>query len=471
MENRKKVAVVGGGPGGYIAAIRAAQLGAEVTLIERGTLGGTCLNVGCIPTKSIIHSAELYSEIRDRGAQLGIESEGLRLNFARVMAQKDDTVKRLVGGVSGLMALNKIKVVKGEASFAEDGRLSVSKEDGSDVPADCDAIILAAGSKSFIPPIEGIGECSACMDSTGALSLKELPKTMIVIGAGVIGLEIACAYANFGTEITIIEAMDHALPMMDRDISNIAVRHLKQIGAKIYLGATVLSVSESDKGAIVTYRNDRQEILNCEAEKVLVAVGRRADTVSLRLEAAGIENRQGRIVVDSHMRTNRENIYAIGDCVFGHAMLAHTASRMGEVAAENIMGIESVYDETTCPSCVYMEPEAASVGLREDQLEKGTYKVGTFPMYANGKAMIMNGGEGMVKILADAENEVILGVHIAGPRAADLISEGAVAIRMGMTADQLIDTIHSHPTISETVREAALDLQGRALSMPPKRRK
>ena len=355
-----------GGPGGYIAAIRAAQLGAEVTLIERGTLGGTCLNVGCIPTKSIIHSAELYAEIRDRGTQLGIESEGLRLNFARVMAQKDDTVKRLVGGVSGLMALNRIKVVKGEASFAEDGSLSVRKEDGSDAPVGCDAIILAAGSKSFIPPIEGIGECSACMDSTGALSLMELPKTMIVIGAGVIGLEIACAYANFGTEITIIEAMDHALPMMDRDISNIAVRHLKQIGAKIHLGATVLSVSESDKGAIVTYRNDRQETLNCEAEKVLVAVGRRADTASLRLEAAGIENRQGRIVVDSHMRTNRENIYAIGDCVFGHAMLAHTASRMGEIAAENIMGIESEYDEKTCPSCVYMEPEAASVGLRED---------------------------------------------------------------------------------------------------------
>jgi len=459
------VIVIGGGPGGYVAAIRAAQLGAKVTVVEKQYLGGTCLNVGCIPTKCLLHSAELVEDIRNQGKDIGVEVEGVKVNFAQVIAHKNAISQRLTSGVEGLLKINKVKKVDGEASFIGEKKISVKKPDGSVEEMTADAIIVATGSVNSIPPIPGIKENPNCIDSTGALSLEALPKTMVVIGGGVIGLELACAYAAFGTKITVVEAMDHMLPMLDGDLTEIGVAHMKKMGMQFHLECPVQSVESSPEGAKVVCKNKAGETVSFEAEKVLVAIGRRANTASLNLEAGKISNDRGRIIVNNKMETNVPGVYAIGDCVMGYAQLAHTASAMGEVAAENVMGHEAHYEEKTNPTCVYIEPEAASVGLTEEQCKaKGLeYKVGKFPMSANGKALIINGGEGLVKIIADSKYGEVLGMHIIGPRATDLIAEGALAIRLEATIEELISTIHSHPTVTETMREAALNVEKRAI--------
>ncbi len=461
----KTVLVVGGGPGGYVAAIRAAQLGAKVTLIEKQYLGGTCLNVGCIPTKCLLHSAELVEDIKNQGKDIGVEVNGVKVNFQQVIAHKNDISKKLTSGVAGLLKMNKVKKIDGEATFVGEKKLSVKKADGTIEEMTADAIIVATGSVNSQPPIPGLKENPNCIDSTGALSLEALPKSMVVIGGGVIGLELACAYASFGTKITVVEAMDHMLPMLDGDLTKIGVEHMKKMGMEFNLECPVQSVEPSPVGAKVVCKNKAGETVSFEAEKVLVAIGRRANTASLNLEAGKLDNDRGRIIVNDKMETSVPGVYAIGDCVFGHAQLAHTASAMGEVAAENIMGIPAVYDEKTNPTCVYIEPEAASVGLTEEQCKAQgiEYKVGKFPMSANGKALIINGGEGLVKIIADAKYGEVLGMHIIGPRATDLIAEGALAIRLEATVDELISTIHSHPTVTETMREAALNLEKRAI--------
>ena len=459
------VIVIGGGPGGYVAAIRAAQLGAKVTVVEKQYLGGTCLNVGCIPTKCLLHSAELVEDIRNQGKEIGVEVEGVKVNFPQVIAHKNEISKKLTSGVAGLLKMNKVKKVDGEASFIGEKKLSVKKPDGSTEEMTADAIIVATGSVNSVPPIPGIKENPNCIDSTGALSLEKLPASMVVIGGGVIGLELACAYAAFGTKITVVEAMDHMLPMLDGDLTKIGVAHMKKMGMEFNLECPVQSVESSPVGAKVVCKNKAGETVSFEAEKVLVAIGRRANTASLNLEAGKIENDRGRIIVNDRMETSVPGVYAIGDCVFGRAQLAHTASAMGEVAAENIMGIPAEYNEKTNPTCVYIEPEAASVGLTEEQCKAQglEYKVGKFPMSANGKALILNGGEGLVKIIAGKEYGEILGMHIIGPRATDLIAEGALAIGEEMTLDEIIATIHSHPTVTETMREAALQAEKRAI--------
>ena len=459
------VIVIGGGPGGDVAAIRAAQLGAQVTVIEKQYLGGTCLNVGCIPTKCLLHSAELVSQIKEQGKDIGVEVEGVHVNFQQVIAHKNAVSKQLTSGIAGLLKLNKVKKIDGEASFIAPKKLSVKKADGTTEEMTADAIIVATGSVNAQPPIPGLKENPNCIDSTGALSLEKLPKTMVVIGGGVIGLELACAYAAFGTKITVVEAMDHMLPMLDGDLTKIGVAHMKKMGMEFHLECPVQSVETSPIGAKVICKDKSGKTVSFEAEKVLVAIGRRANTESLHLDAGQIKNDRGRIIVNDKMETSVPGVYAIGDCVFGRAQLAHTASAMGEVAAENIMGIPAVYDERTNPTCVYMEPEAASVGLTEEQCRAQgiDYKVGKFPMSANGKALILNGGEGLVKIIAGKEYGEILGMHIIGPRATDLICEGALAIGGEMTLDELIATIHSHPTVTETIREAALSAEKRAI--------
>ncbi len=361
------VIVIGGGPGGYVAAIRAAQLGAKVTLIEKQYLGGTCLNVGCIPTKCLLHSAELVEDIKNQGKDIGVEVDGVKVNFQQVIAHKNDISKKLTGGVAGLLKMNKVKKIDGEATFVGEKKLSVKKADGTTEEMTADAIIVATGSVNSQPPIPGLKENPNCIDSTGALSLEKLPKTMVVIGGGVIGLELACAYAGFGTKITVVEAMDHMLPMLDGDLTKIGVAHMKKMGMEFNLECPVQSVEESPVGAKVVCKNKAGETVSFEAEKVLVAIGRKANTASLNLEAGKIDNDRGRIIVNDKMETNVPGVYAIGDCVLGHAQLAHTASAMGEVAAENIMGQEAHYDEKTNPTCVYIEPEAASVGLTEEQ--------------------------------------------------------------------------------------------------------
>ena len=462
---KKSVIVIGGGPGGYVAAIRAAQLGAEVTVVEKQYLGGTCLNVGCIPTKCLLHSAELVEQIKTQGKEIGVEVEGVKVNFPQVIAHKNAISKQLTSGVAGLLKLNKVKKVDGTAQFTGETQLEVTKADGSKETMTADAIIVATGSVNAQPPIPGLKENPNCIDSTGALSLEKLPQTMVVIGGGVIGLELACAYAAFGTKITVVEAMDHMLPMLDGDLTKIGVAHMKKMGMDFHLECPVQSVESSPVGAKVVCKDKSGKTVTFEAEKVLVAIGRKANTAGLDLAAGKIDNDKGRILVNDKMETNVPGVYAIGDCVFGHAQLAHTASAMGEVASENICGLEAHYCEKTNPTCVYMEPEAASVGLTEEQCKAQgiAYKVGKFPMSANGKALILNGGEGLVKIIAGAEYGEILGMHIIGPRATDLIAEGALAIEGEMTLDEIIDTIHSHPTVTETMREAALNAEKRAI--------
>lgn len=396
---------------------------------------------------------------------IGVEVEGVKVNFPQVIAHKNAISKQLTSGVAGLLKLNKVKKVDGTAKFTGEKQLEVTKPDGSKESMTADAIIVATGSVNAQPPIPGLKENPNCIDSTGALSLDKLPATMVVIGGGVIGLELACAYAAFGTKITVVEAMDHMLPMLDGDLTKIGVAHMKKMGMEFHLECPVQSVEDSPVGAKVVCKDKSGNTVSFEAEKVLVAIGRRANTAALDLAAGKIHNDKGRILVNDKMETSVPGVYAIGDCVFGHAQLAHTASAMGEVAAENICGHEAHYCEKTNPTCVYMEPEAASVGLTEEQCKAQgiAYKVGKFPMSANGKALILNGGEGLVKIIAGAEYGEILGMHIIGPRATDLIAEGALAIGGEMTLDELIDTIHSHPTVTETMREAALNAEKRAI--------
>ena len=464
----KRVIVIGGGPGGYVAAIRLAQLGAKVTVIEQKHLGGTCLNVGCIPTKCLLHSAELIEDIKHQGKDIGVEVDNVTVNFPQVIAHKNAISKQLTGGIAGLFKANKVAKIDGEAKFVAPGKLSVKKADGTTEEMTADAIIVATGSVNTQPPIPGLKENPNCIDSTSALSLEKLPESMVVIGGGVIGLELACAYGGFGTKITVVEALDHMLPMLDSDLTEIGVAHMKKRGIEFHLACPVQAVEAAPVGARVICKTKAGETVSFEAEKVLVAIGRKANTASLNLDAAGLKHENGHILVNDKMETNIPGVYAIGDCVFGYAQLAHTASAMGEVAAENICGHEAHYDQSTNPTCVYMEPEAASVGLTEEQCKAQSlaYKVGKFPMSANGKALILNGGEGLVKIIAGATHGEILGVHIIGPRATDLISEGALAIRLEATVDELISTIHSHPTVTEALREAALNVEKRAIHIP-----
>ena len=453
------ITVIGGGPGGYVAAIRAAQLGAEVTLIEKSHIGGTCLNEGCIPTKALLHSAEIYEEAKN-GESAGVIAEP-KLDFTKVMENKGAVVDRLVGGVKTLLRANGVKVIEGEASFVDKTKVKVVTKDGEQ-EVTSDKFIIAVGSVPAVVPIEGINS-PQCIDSTGALSLETLPKSMAVIGGGVIGVEMATAYSAFGTKVTIIEMLPRLLMNIDADAVGIIAKSLEEKGVDIMTSTKVVSVADKGATAVVKVEKDGKE-LEVEAEKVLVCIGRKSATASLNLEAAGIEAERGIIKVNDHMETNVRNIYAIGDCT-GGVMLAHVASMQGEAAAENAMGLDSRYDGKTNPACVYTSPETASVGYTEEAAKKEgiSYTVGMFDLGGNGKSIIMNGGKGFVKIIAHSRSKKILGMQIIGPRATDLIAEGALAISVNAGIEDIIKTIHAHPTVSEAVREAALAADGRAI--------
>lgn len=459
---KTKVVVIGGGPGGYVAAIRAAQLGGDVTLIEQDRVGGTCLNVGCIPTKALLHSAELYHNLR-RGEECGVLADGIRLDWTKVQAYREQTVSSLVEGVKGLLQANGVAVIKGHASL-KDEKTVIAATGKSQEEVRADKIIIASGSRAFIPPVPGLTDTPGCMDSTGALEMESLPRSMTVIGGGVIGIELACAYAEFGTEVTVIEMLPRILPALDAELAGEGQKMMEEKGIRFVLGAQVLSAEKQEDGVRLHVRMNQGEERIFESEKVLVAVGRRSRTDEMELERVGIELDRGRIVTNDKLETNIPGIYAIGDCT-GRLMLAHTAMTMGEAAAENAMGGKSRYSDKICPSCVYMMPELASVGMTEEQAkEKGIdYQVGSFPMAANGKSQIMQEPNGMVKILADSRTGKIMGVHILGARATDLIAEAAVAMKKHAVIGDLIDTIHPHPTVSEAVREAALGCEGRMI--------
>ncbi|MGL4207810.1 MAG: dihydrolipoyl dehydrogenase [Candidatus Adiutrix sp.] len=460
-----KLAVIGGGPGGYVAAIRAAQLGAQVTLIEKEALGGTCLNVGCIPTKALLHTAELLDEAK-KGATCGVMTN-VTLDFPKAMAHKQSIVKKLVLGVTGLLAANKVQVIVGTASFHDKNSLTITSG-GPSQTLSFDKIIIATGSLPAKPPILGI-ESKQCLDSTGALSLPTVPASMIIIGGGVIGVEIATMYNAMGSKITIIEMMDEILPMMDKELTQIVKNDLVKKGVEIFTKAQVTSISDSGQAATVATTMADGSSKNFSAEKVLVAVGRKTATESLNMDKVGLKHQNGRIIVNEKMETNLSGVYAAGDCL-GQIMLAHIASAQGEIAAENALGHSAIFDAKTNPSCVYTNPEFAGVGLTEEEAKAQNvpYIMGKFPLMANGKALIMGGDNGLIKILFGQKHKEVLGVHIVGPRATDLIAQGALALGLEATADEIIATIFAHPTVGEAVREAALAALNRAIHIPNK---
>ncbi|KEI78582.1 dihydrolipoamide dehydrogenase [Clostridium botulinum A2 117] len=459
-----KLVVIGGGPGGYVAAIRGAQLGAEVTLIEKEKLGGTCLNIGCIPTKVLLHSSELLNEIKE-ARTLGIEvNNEVKINWTQLQNRKNTVVNTLVSGVSSLLEHNKVKVINGTAAFEGKSNIKVTKDQGESENIQFDNVIISSGSVPFIPPIEG-RELEGVIDSTGALSLDSIPKSMVIIGGGVIGIEFANIFNSLGCKVTVIEMLPYILPPVDREISEILKEKLKKDGIDIYNNCKVTKIENNNENLNVSFEEDNDK-LNIEAQKVLIAVGRRANISNLNLESTGVYIEKGCIWVNDNMETNIKGIYAIGDCT-GKNMLAHVASDQGIIAVENIMGKNKKMDYKTVPACVYTKPELASVGLTEEQTkEKGIdYKVGKFPLIYNGKSLIMNDTEGFIKIIVDKKYEEILGVHILGPRATDLITEAALVLRLEATLEEIITTVHAHPTIGEAMKEAALAVNKEAIHM------
>ncbi len=452
VSGKKKVVVIGGGPGGYVAAIRAAQLGGDVTLVEKARLGGTCINVGCIPTKALLHASEVLETIRS-GAAIGIDAGSPVVDWSRVQEHKKAIISQLVQGIHGLLGSNGVRLIQGEGSFVDERTLAVRTDKGTE-KVQGDFFIIASGSEPVSPPIPGIG-LEGVIDSTGALELQEIPSSMVIVGGGVIGVEFASLFNSFGCDVTIIEMLPDILPGADREVASKMRRIFEKKGIKIHTGSRVSSLDR--KGGSVSVTADLEgEEKTLEAEKVLVAVGRRPLTGKLNLEAAGVRSEKGRIQVDEHQRTNKRNIYAVGDCC-SPIMLAHVAMREGIVAAENIFGQAVKMDHLTTPGCVYTSPEMAWTGMTEEQARsdgKGV-RTGIFPLVANAKSLTLGETSGMIKIIADEKYGEILGVHIIGPRATDLITEGALALRLEATLEEIADTIHAHPTVGEAMAEAA----------------
>jgi dihydrolipoamide dehydrogenase len=452
-----KLLVIGGGPGGYVAAIRAAQLGAEVTLVEKIKVGGTCLNVGCIPTKVLLHGSGLLEEFK-AATVYGITAENIVLDYQKLQSYKEKTVGKLVGGVRSLLKANGVRLINGAASFA--GKNSVTVRSAEGVSAiDFDKAIIATGSEIARVPIPG-ADLPVVIDSDAALSLDAVPKSLAIIGGGVIGVELGTVFSRLGCQVTIVEALERILLNLDGELAAEAAAGLKKQGVTVHTAARVTGIEPDGAGAQVHFICADEQLV-VAAEKVLMCVGRRPNTRGLNLEAFGIKTERGAITVDALQRTNAKQIFAIGDCT-GGLMLAHVAAAQGVIAARNAcLDQNNVFDPKTVPGCVYIEPELAGVGLTEETARQ-TYpnvKVGKFPLAANGKTMLM-GGRGFVKLVVDGATDEILGLHIAGPRATDLITEGALALRLEATIEEIASTVHAHPTIAEAVLEAAEAVHG-----------
>ena len=455
-----RITVIGGGPGGYVAAIRAAQLGAKVNLVEMGTLGGTCLNVGCIPTKALLHIAEIYEGLNSIDS-MGINVGDISLDWSGALRYKQSIVKRLVSGIKGLLEANNIQVYKGRASLVGSHRIKV---DGKIIESD--KIILAVGSKPAKLSFPGY-DFDNVIDSSVALSLKYIPKSIVIIGGGAIGVEFATIYNSFGATVTIVEMLSQLLPRTDSAIANLVCNNLKQKGIKILTSARLKEVYKSKQSLkmMVDHEGDKKQL---DTQTVLIAVGRTPQTDGMGLEDTGIIMNHGNIQVDNNFMTNIPDIYAIGDCN-GQMMLAHVASSQGIAAVEHAFGHDPVYFKNIIPACIFTHPEVASVGLTEEQARQQgiEFNVGVFSLSANGKALIENKGTGTIKIISGDKYKEILGVHIWGPHATDLIAEAALAMRLEATLDEFISTIHAHPTISEAMREAALATVGLSIHWPP----
>lgn len=444
--------VIGAGPGGYVAAIRAAQLGQKVTVVEKGELGGVCLNVGCIPSKALINAAHKYESAK-HSEDIGIFAENVRVDFSKVQAWKQSVVKKLTGGVAGLLKGNKVEVVKGEAYFVDANTIRVMDEKSAQTYT-FKNIIIATGSRPIELPSFKFSK--RVIDSTGALNLPEIPKKLVVVGGGYIGSELGTAYANFGTEVTILEGADDILMGFEKQMTALVKKSLKRKGAKIVTKAMAKGVEETENGVVVTYEvNGKEEKI--EADYVLVTVGRRPNTDELGLEQVGIEmTERGLIKVDKQCRTNIPNIYAIGDIVEGPP-LAHKASYEGKVAAEAISGHPSEVDYLAIPAVCFTDPELATVGYTEEQAKGEGIEVvaAKFPFAANGRSLALNNSEGFLKLITRKEDGLVIGGQIAGPGASDMIAEIGLAIEAGVTAEDIAMTIHAHPTLGEITMEAA----------------
>jgi dihydrolipoamide dehydrogenase len=451
------VTVIGSGPGGYVAAIRCAQLGFKTAIIEKyDTLGGTCLNVGCIPSKALLDSTEHFHNARTHFAEHGIDIPEPKVNFTQMIKRRGDVVKSNVDGIAFLMKKNKIDVHTGIGSFVDKNTLKITGKDGKESTITTEKVIIATGSKPTALPFAPFDK-KRIISSTEALVLKEIPKHLIVIGGGVIGMELGSVYARIGSKVTVVEFLDSLIPTMDGTMGKELFKVTKKLGMEFFLGHKVTSLENKGKEVFVKAESKDGKTVELKGDYCLVSIGRRPYTEGLGLEKVGIELEKGMVKVDDHLRTKVDNIYAIGDVVRG-AMLAHKAEEEGVYVAEQLAGQKPHVNYLLIPGVVYTWPEVASVGYTEEQLKSNgrSYKVGSFPYKALGRARASMDTDGLVKILADKNTDEILGVHIIGARAADMIAAGVTAMEYRASAEDVARMSHAHPTYMEAVKEACL---------------
>lgn len=453
------VCIIGSGPGGYVAAIRCAQLGLKTALIEKyNSLGGTCLNVGCIPSKALLDSSEHFHNAKEKFTQHGIDIKGLKVNLPQMVKRKNEVVEQTVGGINFLMKKNKIDVFTGIGSFLTQNQIKITKADKSSETIEAEKVIIATGSKPITPAVFNYDK-KRVITSTEALNIQEVPKKMVIIGGGVIGLELGSVFARLGTQIDVVEFLDRIIAGFDADCSKELTRSLKKLGMNFHLKHKVNKVTSDKKGVKVeVQKNDSEETFSLEADYCLVAIGRRPYTENLGLENIGVKlDEKGRIEVDHHLQTNVKGIYAIGDVIKG-AMLAHKAEEEGIFVAEILAGQQPHIDYNLIPGVVYTWPEVASVGRTEEQLKEAgvPVKIGKFPFKALGRARASTDTDGLVKVIAHKDTDEILGVHMIGPRAADMIAEAVALMEFRASAEDAARMSHAHPTFTEAFKEAAL---------------
>ena len=464
MSEKFQAVVIGGGPGGYVCAIRLSQLGLKTACIEsRGSLGGTCLNVGCIPSKSLLNLSEEFHKVKGL-ANKGIEVGDVKLNLDKMMKSKDKAVTVLTKGVEFLFKKNKVTYFKGYGSFKSQNEISIKDNENKETIIQSEKTIIATGSvATSLPGIE-IDE-QKIVSSTGALKLEKVPNKMVVVGGGYIGLEMGSVWSRLGSEVQVVEFLDHITPGMDKEISSEFMKILKKQGIKFNMQNKVETIKKNKSGVVVSTLDKEGNKNNLDCDVVLISVGRKANTEGLNLETVGVElDDRKRIKTDKSFKTNLENIYAIGDVISG-PMLAHKAEDEGIAVAENIAGQSGHVNYDTIPGVVYTTPEVAAIGKTEEQLKdsKMKYKVGKFSFMANSRAKAIDDAEGFVKILADEKTDKVLGAHIIGPHAGELIAEIGVAMEFGASSEDIARTCHAHPTFSEAVKEAALSVDKRAI--------
>ena len=464
MSEKFQAVVIGGGPGGYVCAIRLAQLGLKTACIEsRGSLGGTCLNVGCIPSKSLLNLSEEFHKVKSL-ANKGIEVGEVKLNLDKMMKSKDKAVTVLTKGVEFLLKKNKVTYFKGHGSFKSKNEILIKDDKNKETIIQTEKTVIATGSVPVSLPGIEIDE-KTIVSSTGALKLEKVPKKMVVVGGGYIGLEMGSVWSRLGAEVQVVEFLDHITPGMDKEISSEFMKILKKQGMKFNMQNKVETIKKNAAGAVVSTVDKDGNKNNFECDVVLISVGRKPNTDGLNLESVGVDlDERNRIKTDKIFKTNVENIYAIGDVIVG-PMLAHKAEDEGIAVAENIVGQSGHVNYDTIPGVIYTTPEVASIGKTEEQLKElnKKYKVGKFSFMANSRAKAIDDAEGFVKILADEHTDKVLGAHIIGPHAGELIAEIGVAMEFGASAEDIARTCHAHPTFSEAVKEAALSVDKRAI--------